>query len=146
MTPLARDYLLLVFISAVGILQLAAANADLRGLLLLRPWPRTSRWLGTALVVGSFAWFFFGGTPRNLPDTAGGLDGNAQARWFVVGTLGAAVFTAIVTSIVNARWGIDDGWDPGHSPSPPAGLTWLRRTTFLRAFGARMRWLARRGA
>ena len=131
------EYTLWVFLSAAGVLQLAAARSGLHGLLFLRRWPRVDAALSALLVIGAFTWFFASDV-RNVPDTASGLDGVTQALWFAVGAGLAAGLTLLVSSAVNHRWGADHGWDPTAERWPPSGLGWLERTTFLRAMAARI--------
>lgn len=138
-TSFVADYAVLVFVSAVGVLQVVAARSGLLGLLFLRPWPRANQAAGAILMLGAFAWFFLGGTDRNVPDTDGGLDGNLQARWFAIGGAAAVAFTFAVSSVLN------DGWGRASTEPAPAGawrgegLTALERTTFARALAARLR-------
>ncbi len=136
---LANDYVLLVFLGALGTVQVSAARSHLLGLLFLRPWPRASEVLGAALVIGAFVWFFSSGGSRNIPDTQGGLDGTDQAAFFSIGAGVAFAFTLLVSSVVNHAWGAQHGWDARVDRWPPSGLTWLERTTFARAVAARLK-------
>ena len=127
---LIPDYVLFVFFGALGVLQLAFARSRTQGMLFVRRSPRASALLGAALVVAAFTWFFVTG-PRNIPDTAGGLDGNVQALFFFTGGAGALVTTALLSSLINYRWGHD-------TPSPTSGLSALEGTTYMRAVAYRM--------
>ncbi|MBI4337532.1 MAG: hypothetical protein HY683_06870 [Chloroflexi bacterium] len=131
---LARDYLLLVFLTSCGVLQVAAAHSRLRGLFLLRSaW--SSGVLGASLIVVAFVWFFVP-DPRAVSDTAGGLNGNRQAAYFSIGASAALLVTLLLSSLVN--------WTLG-PPEPSArGLDALRTTTFLRALPVGLRDLWRR--
>ena len=129
------DYTLWVFLSALGVLQFAAARSGLAGLLFLRRWPRATSYASAALVVASFAWFF-GSEVRNVPDTVSGLDGVTQSFWFAVGAGGAVAVTFLGTSALNRGWGAGYRWDPSTQPWPPAGFDLLERTTFVRALWA----------
>ena len=131
------DYTLWVFLSALGVLQFAAARSGLSGLLFVRRWPRATSYAGVALVVASFAWFF-GSEVRNLPDTVSGLDGVTQSLWFAVGAVGAVAVTFLGASALNHRWGAGYRWDPSTQPRPPAGFDLLEHTTFVRALCARI--------
>ena len=113
---LANDYLLLVFLGALGAVQISAARSHLLGLLFLRAWPRASEVLGAALVIGAFAWFFSSGRGRNIADTQGGLDGTDQAAFFSMAAATAVAFTLLMSSVVNHAWGARHGWDPSHRP------------------------------
>ena len=142
--PFIADYTLWVFGSALGVVQLVAARGGLAGLLFLRRWPRVTAYAGAALVVASFAWFF-GSEPRNVPDTAAGLDGNEQLIWFAVAVGSAVVVTLLGGSALNNRWGA--GHRPGASveSGPAAGIEALEHTTFVRALWARISVLRPRG-
>ena len=78
----AFDYYVLVFIASCGVIQLAATYSHLKGILLIKN-PRLNLLAGLFLAVGAFIWFF-SSESRNLPDIAGGLDGNQQAGLFVI--------------------------------------------------------------
>ena len=131
------DYTLWVFLSALGVLQFAAARSGLSGLLFLRRWPRATAYASAALVVASFAWFF-GSEMRNLPDTTSGLDGNQQLFWFAVGAGSAVVVTFLAASAVNDRWAAGHRGDGSVPSGPVVGFDRLERTTFVRALGARI--------
>lgn len=124
MPALGGDYFVFVFLSSLGVVQIAAAYAGLRGLLFLQSrW--TSALVGAGLVGIGFAWFFAPG-PRHIPDTAGGLDGNAQALLFTLSAAAALLFTFVFASLANARF--------LHTQRhPPEGLEALRETTYLQA-------------
>jgi len=134
MPPLARDYFVMVVLASCGAIQIACAYARLYGLLLLRR-PLPSALLGVALVVAGFLWFFAPG-PHNVPDYAGGLDGNQQALLFFLGSLTSFLLTAVLTSLVNRN---------RLSPAPsgrPEGLDALRYRTYLELVQAQVeeRW------
>ena len=141
----AVEYLLFVFLTTLGAVQFTAARAGLGGLLLLRQWPRATQYLAAALIVGAYLWFFFLSGPRNVPDTGDGLEGNTQAALFAIGAAAAVAVTFIVSSAVNHAWGAaDEAAEPAQGP-PPTGIGRLSRTTFARAFAARVRGLTREG-
>jgi hypothetical protein len=98
---MALDYLIMVFLSSLGVIQVACAYSRLRGLLFLGR-PLWSALLGAGLVVAGFAWFFAPG-PRLIPDTEGGLDGNSQTGLFAAGAGAAVAATMVVSSILNHR-------------------------------------------
>lgn len=129
MHPVGGEYFLFVFVAALGVLQVAAAYSRLDGLLLLRR-RAVAGLVGLALAVGAFLWFFASG-PRNVPDTQGGLDGNAQAGLFAAAAGAALAVTLVVSSLLNSRraGGAVQG----------LGLDALRNTTYARALleGAR---------
>ena len=135
--PFIADYTLWVFVSALGVLQLAAARNGLAGLLFLRRWPRATSYASAALIVAAFAWFF-GSEVRNVPDTVSGLDGNTQFLWFAVGASGAVVVTFLAASALNDRWGAAHRGDASVPSGPPLGFDRLEHTTFVRALRARI--------
>jgi hypothetical protein len=129
-TQFTLEYALFVFISALGVLQFVFARNGLRGLLFVRRSLTASAALGALIVVTAFVWFFTS-APRNVPDTTLGLDGNAQARWFAIGSAAAVAVTFLVSSAINSRWGAT----PREGAS---GIDALDQTTFLKAASRRM--------
>ncbi len=121
LTDFGRDYFLLVFAASLGVLQLTAAYSRLYGLLLFSR--ALSSLLGLAAVVLAFIWFF-ASEPRNVPDTASGLDGNQQALLFSAGALAALVTTLVVSSL--RHWSMVGGDEHDR------GLEALRRASYLR--------------
>ncbi len=132
--PFAADYLLLVFLATCGILQLASVFNRSTPLLFI-PNTRLNLLLALLLLAGPFVWFF-ASEPRNLPDTAGGLNGNQQAALFLIGSIAAVLFTFFATSLRGPKLGPH----PQHSPS---GLDALRHLTYLRALSLTLRRLKR---
>ena len=131
--PFVLDYCLFVFLSALGVVQIAAARNSLTGLLFIRH--RTLAFLsGTALAVGAFLWFFLS-EARNIPDTAGGLDGNQTAGYFAI-SAGSAVILSLLASSLSNRYMPRDG-------TIATGLDALRRTTYLRALAHSLKHLGR---
>ena len=120
--PFILDYFLLVFLAASGLFQIVGAYRGLAGILLLRRrfW---SFLLGLVLLVGSFTWFFLS-DDRNVPDTAGGLNGNQQFAYFFAGLAAALSSTLVIASLVNRRLGEAD------SP-PDSGLDALSRSNYV---------------
>jgi hypothetical protein len=124
MEDLGRDYVILVFLSCIGIIQIAVAHAGLTKLLILKR-PSYAYALGLALIIAGFTWFFSDG-PRHVSDTAGGLDGNDQAARFALSALAAVFFTVLATSALNRS--------AKNSPPPTLdGLEALREHTYLEA-------------
>ena len=121
MFTFATDYCLGVFVSTLGILQLAFSVGDIRGLLLFKS-RLMARTLALALTVAGFVLFFSTGT-RNINDYEGGLDAPTQALFFFFGASAAVVATLVVTSIVNHRM-------RGPEADPEAGLDSLRDTNY----------------
>lgn len=99
MSELAKDYLVLVFVASLGIIQVASAYADLRGLFLI-PSRRITAVISPVLVVGAFVWFF-SGSERNLPDTGGGIAGPEQFTFFALMCGLALLVTCCISSLTN---------------------------------------------
>ena len=124
----ALDYYLMVVVAVFGTLQLAASIGGLHGLLLFKS-PRAARMLGIILVLVALA-MFFGADERNINDYEGGLDGNFQGLFFLLGTVTALALTVLLTSIVNrSMYG-----DPGIGD----GIESLKRTTFARGLATNL--------
>lgn len=124
MFTFATDYFLLVFVASLGVLQIAASLAHLKGLLIFKP-PLVSRALGLLLFVGAFVMFFSTGT-RNINDYEGGLDAPTQGLFFFLGAFAGLGVTLMLSSLVNLRMN-------GGRPSPEAGLDALRETNYISA-------------
>ena len=127
-----NHYLLTAFVASIGVIQLAAVSARLRGLWFL-PNLKLTYALGGVLIIGAFIWFIFTpllvegpwghaprsaeshsrdwgqssfrelGAARNVNDIDGGLAGNAQATLFPAGATAAMLITLAVTSLINLR-------------------------------------------
>ncbi len=142
MSDFEAAYALWVALGTLGVTQYAAVSNGLWGIVILRSWPGATKVCSTLVVIGAFAWFFIS-EDRNLPDTGDGLDGVEQARWFAIAATTSILVQLGVSSVFNHRWGADHGWDPAEQRWPPAGLTWLERTTFARALAARIQAMLR---
>ena len=118
------DYILLVFMVSLGVLQFVAARVKLEGISFF---PR--RYMGyifaVLMVIGGYGWFFR--IDRNIPDTAGGISGPWQFAYLVAGLAIAVVLTLLLSSAVKARWGRPD------SEGEQRGLEVLKRMTFIQA-------------
>ena len=138
MSDFEAAYVLWVALSTLGVAQYAAVTNGLWGIVVLRRWPNATKVCSALIVVGAFAWFFIS-EDRNQPDTGYGLDGVEQARWFAIAAALSILVQIGISSVVNHRWGACHGWDATEERWPPPGLTWLERTTFVRALAARIR-------
>ena len=118
------DYYLLVFLVSCGVFQMAGAYKGLIGILYLKYRPG-SFFLGLALAIGSFTWFFLS-EPRNVPDTAQGLNGNEQFAYFFAGSGAALAFTLLLSSLINRKLSAERS-------EFPAGLDALKHCSYLRA-------------
>ncbi len=123
--PFFLDYMILIFLASVGVIQLAALKNGLKGIYLVRP-SVLNLALALALTCGSFIWFFTS-EPRNLPDDTLGLDGNRQAGFYLIGSVGAVVFTLLVTSLLHRVY------NGKALPSNEAGLDALRSSGYATA-------------
>ena len=121
---MAIDYLILVFVSSCGVLQLIAAYNTRKGMMII-PVRSLSSLVGIILITSGLLWFFIS-SPRNIADTSGGLNGNIQAILFIIGAGTALVLTLLITSIIN------------HSLETPTKQEWtgldiLKTRTFYKA-------------
>lgn len=119
MNLLFWDYLLLAFLTSVGVFQIAAAYANLRGLSFFRK--RNYGYLfGALLIVAVLAWFY-SLENRNLF----GLEGSQQLAVFSLGCFLAFVFTALLATLLRGK---------AVSSDPQRwGLGALEETTYVRA-------------
>jgi hypothetical protein len=126
------QYFPLVFFSSLGMLQIAAARADLKGLTFLKR-PLPCYLFGAVAIVGAFIWFYATGDRNAEPlisiDEKGKLFfGETQTfATFMAGAFCALVATLLVSSVVNAR--ITSSTDKGAH----YGLDALKETTFFQA-------------
>ena len=131
MFAFATDYLILIFVASIGVIQIAASVGGLRGLLIFKS-PLLSLGSGLTLAIAAFVWFF-STTNRNINDYNGGLDGNTQALLFFLGSLAGVVATFLGSSIINLKM-------VSEKPSPKAGLDALRDTSYLKALSHSFRY------
>lgn len=93
------DYLLFVFLASVGVLQLVALRARLKGLLFFRQPVLTI--IFSLLAIGGAYWWFF--QRDNRIDTImrqTGLEGKQQFFTFCTAAFLAIVFTLVVSSLI----------------------------------------------
>jgi hypothetical protein len=98
------EYFLWVFVSVIGVLQLAATFAQLKGLLFFES--RVLTFLFSFLAIGLSFGFFFGWDNR-LDTTMRrvGLEGSQQLLYLFLGTLAGGIFTLTVSSLLKAyQW------------------------------------------
>lgn len=127
MNEFMLDYLALAFASSFGVLLYATARSGLDGLRLLRR--RVSQVAGLGMATAAFVWFFVS-EPRNIPDTAEGLDGNQQALLFAAGAVLALLVLLLLSSLRN--WGLRHG-------EPSDGIEDLRHSNYLSLIGKDVR-------
>ena len=131
MFSFAIDYYLMVVIAACGVLQIAASVGRLDALLLFKS-PLKARTLGVVLAVAGPV-LFFATAERNINDYEGGLDGNFQGLFFLLGTLTALALTIVVTSFMNRNMSA--------STRIETGIDSLNRTTYARALAGNIGFL-----
>ena len=119
------DYFFLLFMANLGILQLAAAYAGIKGLTFFDR-PLFCYLLGVALIAGGYALFFlaWGHTPRTI------IEGSPQFGCLVGGCAAAIAVTILISSLVRLRM--------AHSEDQGIGLEALKGTTYLRLIFKRM--------
>lgn len=130
MAHLAWQYLVLIFVSCVGVLQAAAAYSSLKGLLFI-PRRLPSFALAVILVVGAFVWFF------RMDDRAPApgwpiLEGGVQTLLFVAGAGLAISFTVLVSSMLRLT-------ADRRPTAKEEGLEALREASYLQALFRRWR-------
>jgi hypothetical protein len=145
-TVLSWEYSILVFVAVLGVIQAAAANAGLRGLLFapgtvrIRFWPASKRWTLTYLhfsilfaavtVLPALGYFFV----WNSHNATGIIQGSEQAGLFVLSTAAAGIFSLIMSSLINQ-------WRLQHNQTDAKGLEALKDITWFQAVWRR--WVRR---
>jgi hypothetical protein len=95
---MAADYFVLVLVASMGVYQIAAWHAGLKGLCFFgRPFLQYV--LGLIAVGGAFGWFY-GTENRNWQHT---VEGTQQLGLFLLAIVAAYLVTAIVASVIQAR-------------------------------------------
>jgi hypothetical protein len=90
-------YCLLIFISVLGVIQLAAARNNLRGLYFL-PWKRYTAALGLVGIAFSLFVFF---TWDEMNSRI--IEGSQQTASFVLSSAAGVLFTVLFSSLLNFR-------------------------------------------
>ena len=135
MARLGIEYAILIFVAATGVIQIAAANADLRGILFVAS-RRAAAVIGAAIILAGFSWFFI---LVNRNDR--GLEGLEQTLIFVPSATAAIVATVLATSAIHRlrlrrarRTGeaeAAEGERVSQQDSAAQGLERLRRKTYV---------------
>jgi hypothetical protein len=118
------DYLILIILASIGVIQLGALYGGLKGLLFSKSIVFT-HFVGFSLPVTAFTWFFMTDS-RNINDYAGGLDSNTQALLFFLGASTGWILTTILSFIINIHMKRKD-------LSPFEGLDSLKKTNYFNA-------------
>ncbi len=96
---LALNYLLLIFGSSVGMLQIAATWGGIKGLSFLRN--RVLNYLlGLVVLCGTYVWFF---STANLRMPHPDVEGAQQLVFFLLGAFCAVLFTFLFSSLIHSR-------------------------------------------
>ena len=130
---MALDYFVLVFTGAIGVYQIAAIPAGLRGL-----WFFNHHVLqcifGAAVISGAFAWFYATGE-RNVQHT---VEGSQQLLLFLAAIILSFLFTGLAASIIHMRSSLP-GADRPPGKASEVGMRALRNTTLLGAVLSRLK-------
>jgi len=132
------QYLPLAFFASLGVLQIGAARADLRGVTFFKK-PSLCYVFGALAIAGAFIWFYATGDRNAEPlvridDGVKVFFGETETfATFMTGAIGALVVTLLVSSIVNAK--MSSSTDNG----VPRGLDALKEMTFFQAITRRFR-------
>ena len=117
------DYFILVFISSLGVYQIAAIPAKLDGLCFFRH-PVIQYIFGMLAIIGVFGWFFTS-TDRNIHTS---VEGSQQLGLFLGSIIASYVFTAILSSIMQAKVS-SQGSTPREGKQYDMGIETLKKTT-----------------
>ena len=126
------QYWPLAFFSTLGMLQIAAARAELKGLTFFKR-PLPCYLFGAIAIVGAFIWFYATGDRNAEPliridDGVKIFFGETESfATFMAGASSALAATILVSSVVNAK--ISSSTNRG----VPHGLDALRQMTFFQA-------------
>jgi hypothetical protein len=120
---MALDYFILVFISSLGVYQIAAIHAKLDGLCFFRH-PVVQYIFGILAIIGALGWFFTS-KDRNIHTT---VEGSQQLGLFLASIVASYLFTAILASIMQARVS-SKGGSPREGKQYDMGIETLKKTT-----------------
>jgi energy-coupling factor transporter transmembrane protein EcfT len=98
MSNIVSGYFLLVFLSSIGVLQIAAAYAKLEGLFFFKR-AFVGYIFGVLLIGGTFTWFFTVHS-YNMPTV---VEGWQQFGLFLAGIVAAFLLTATISSLIKLR-------------------------------------------
>jgi hypothetical protein len=120
---MALDYFILVFISSLGVYQIAAILAKLDGLCFFKN-PVIQYIFGILAIIGAFGWFFTS-KDRNVHTT---VEGSQQLGLFLASIIASYLFTAILASIMQAKVTSKEGI-PRENKQWDKGIETLKKTT-----------------
>lgn len=131
------EYGILVFVAVLGVIQAAAANASLRGLLFapgtvrIRFFPSGRRWALTYLhfsylfaavtVLPALGYFFV----WNSHNATGIIQGSEQAGLFVLSTAAGGIFSLIASSLIN-QWRLQNNQTEAKGLEALKDITWFQ--------------------
>jgi len=134
-TVLSLEYATLVFAAVLGVIQVAAANAGLRGLLFapgavrIRFFPSGRRWTLTYLhfsylfaavtVLPALGYFFL----WNQYNEIGIIQGVEQAGLFVLSTAAGGIFSLVASSLIN-QWRLQQNHTDARGLEALKDITW----------------------
>lgn len=124
----SSEYIFFVFLASIGVLQLVALRARLKGILFFRQPFLT--YLFSILAIGIAYWWFF--QRDNRIDTImrqTGLEGKQQFFSFCTAAFLAVVFTLVVSSLI----GMIRKQPPGQKDDSIDGLDALKEKTYFEA-------------
>jgi hypothetical protein len=136
-TVLAWEYGILVFAAVMGIIQVAAANAGLRGLLFapgavcIRFFPSGRRWtltyvhfsylFASVTVLPALGFFFV----WNHYNEIGIIQGVEQSGLFVLSTASAGIFSLVASSLIN-QWRLQQNHTAARGLEALKDITWFQ--------------------
>lgn len=120
---MALDYFILVFISSMGVYQIAAIHAKLDGLCFFKN--QVIQFIfGILAVIGAFGWFFTS-EDRNVHTS---VEGSQQLGLFLASIIASYLFTAILASIMQVKVRYKEG-SPRENKQYDMGIETLKKTT-----------------
>lgn len=120
---MALDYFILVFISSMGVYQIAAIHAKLDGLCFFKN--QVIQFIfGILAVIGAFGWFFTS-EDRNVHTS---VEGSQQLGLFLASIIASYLFTAILASIMQVKVRSKEG-SPRENKQYDMGIETLKKTT-----------------
>jgi hypothetical protein len=117
------DYFILVFISSLGVYQIAAIHARLDGLCFFRR-PVIQYIFGILAIIGAFGWFYTS-ADRNVHTS---IEGSQQLGLFLGSIIASYLFTAILASIMQVKVS-SEGSSPREGKQYEMGIETLKKTT-----------------
>lgn len=150
------EYFLFIFLSSLGILQIAASYSNLNGLSFFKR-PKWGYIFGALSIVGGFSWFYIVGNPHPevgyaitvsdifvygwsnpKPPDIGLIMGEGESLIFFLLAVGCALLTTIVISSI-VKFRISPRTPEDMSEKAEEGLEALKRMTFFQAITRSLR-------